>query len=98
LNDIVAEFNPATGKGNGFSFVERDAWALYGAIAAAATTYKNPGLWRKLVANGLAADFSWEMAAKLYRQWYHRTSETRKRMLALKPHTAYKETLQVTDD
>lgn len=98
LNDIVVEFDPATGRGDGFSFKERDAWALYGAIMVAAATYKNPQLWRRLVKNCLSVDFSWETAAKQYRQWYHRTSETRKRILAVKPHTAYKEALQVTEE
>lgn len=97
LNDIVVEFDPAKGRGNGFSFTERDGWSLYGAITAAATTFRNPHLWRRLVHNCLAANFAWEEAAKLYRQWYHRTGETRKRLLAIRPHTAYKESLQVTE-
>lgn len=81
LNDIVVDFEPVRGKGNGFSFTGRDEWALYGAIVEAATTYKHKALWRRLVANGLRENFSWEAAAKKYQEWYRRTSEIRKRKL-----------------
>ncbi len=84
LNDIVSDFDLGNGKGNGFSFAEADAWAFYGAIIAAATTYKNSVLWKKLVMNCLSENFSWDDVSKLYSQWYRRTSEARKRMLALR--------------
>jgi len=81
LNDIVVNFDPVRGRGNGFSFTGRDEWALYGAIVEAATTYKHKTLWRKLVANGLNENFSWEAAAKKYQEWYRRTSEIRRRKI-----------------
>ncbi len=98
LNDIVREFEPVTAKGNGFSFAEKDSWAFYGAIVAAATTFKNAHLWNKLVRNCLAGVFSWDEAARQYREWYRRATETRRRVLALKPHTAYKEALQLREE
>lgn len=81
LNDIVTDFNPKTEKGNGFSFDTKDAWALQSAIVAAMTTFQNPKLWKKLVANCLTEDFSWEKVAKEYQRWYRRTVEIRKRSL-----------------
>ncbi|MFH1244181.1 MAG: glycogen/starch synthase [bacterium] len=81
LNDIVVEFDPMTGKGNGFSFIRKDAWAFYGAIMTAATTYRNPRLWKRLVKNCLSENFSWQEAAKQYKRWYKRTGEKRKRIL-----------------
>lgn len=94
LNDIVTEFEPESGMGNGFSFTSKNAWALYGAIIAAATTYHNPTSWKKLVSNCLAEEFSWEAAAREYSHWYLRVTETRRRGIAIKPHTAYKTALQ----
>ncbi|MEI6690673.1 MAG: glycogen/starch synthase [bacterium] len=91
LNDIIVDFDPVSKKGNGFAFMRRDAWAFYGAIIMAATTFRNKSLWTKLVANGLEEDFSWEDVAKKYKQWYSRMMETRKRILDLKPHIAYKQ-------
>lgn len=83
LNDIVEDFDQTTLRGNGFSFTTRDAWALFGAIIKAATTYQNAKVWKKLVSNCLAVDFSWDEVAKLYVSWYRRTIATRKRMLSL---------------
>lgn len=84
LNDIVVDFDPKTEKGNGFSFITKDAWAFNSAIVMAMTTYNNPKLWKKLVANCLASDFSWQKAAKVYIRWYHRTIQVRKRSLETK--------------
>lgn len=84
LSDIIIDFNPTTEKGNGFSFSTKDAWSLSSAIIVAMTTFQNKRLWKKLVANCLSEDFSWEKVAKIYRSWYCRTIEIRKRSLATK--------------
>lgn len=83
LNDIVVDFDPASEKGNGFSFVTKDAWAMQSAIVVAMTTFGNPKLWKRLVGNCLSENFSWEVVAKLYHGWYRRTIELRRRSLAL---------------
>ncbi len=84
LKDIVQEFDPTTKQGNGFSFGEKNAWALYGAIIRAHTTFRNKQTWYQLVQNCLSADFSWNEVAKLYSSWYARTIEIRKRALDIK--------------
>ncbi len=89
LNDIIEDFDPATRKGNGFSFINKDAWSLYGAVVSAATTYRNSHLWERLVLNALASDFSWEHAAHEYYEWYRRTLATYRRMASHVPHVAY---------
>jgi len=71
LNDIVKDFSPS-GEGNGFSFIKRDAWALYGVVITAMTVYRNKPLWKTLVKNCLELDFSWDYAAKQYQKWYSR--------------------------
>lgn len=89
LNDIIEDFNPVTGRGNGFSFIPSNAWALYGSIIEALTIYKQPVLWRKLVLNCLMADFTWEKAAKEYDKWYRHVIEERKRATRPISHPAY---------
>lgn len=69
LNDIISDFVPE-GDGNGFSFVSKQSWSLYGSVVAALTTYANKTLWHKLVGNCLKADFSWDYAALQYQKWY----------------------------
>jgi starch synthase len=70
LNDAVSDFNPATGKGNGFSFTARTPWALYGAIVEAATFYTQKQVWQRIVTNCLKYDSSWQHSAKRYLEWY----------------------------
>ena len=70
LNDIVDNFNPNTKLGNGFSFINIDPWALYGAIIESLTIYAVPDLWNSLVKNCMQSDFSWNFAAKEYDSWY----------------------------
>ncbi len=89
LNDIIVDFNPAKATGNGFSFVEKDKYALFAAMIEALTIYKQPMLWKKLVANCLACDFSWENVAKHYDTWYRQVVETRRRAISPAPHAAY---------
>lgn len=89
LNDIIADFDPRTGKGNGFSFMKKDSWALFAAIMEALTIFHQPALWRKLVYNCMAADFSWDHAAKEYEKWYVQILEEKKRATSLTPHPAY---------
>lgn len=70
LNDIVADFDPDTGAGNGFSFSAFDPWALYGAWIEALTVYRQRDLWKKLVVNCMKEDFSWAKAAGEYEEMY----------------------------
>lgn len=70
LSDSVQDFDPATRQGNGFSFEKTESWALYGAIVEALAIYKQPLLWKRVVSNALACDFSWDHAAVDYQKWY----------------------------
>ena len=71
LNDAVSDFNPVTGRGNGFSFTSRTPWALYGAIIEAEVRYSSRQLWHKLVENCLKYDSSWDHSARKYYEWYN---------------------------
>ncbi len=89
LNDVVVEFDPGTARGNGFSFVEKDSWALYKAVIEAITIYRQPELWKKLVRNCMGANFSWDESAKKYSQWYQSLIEEKKRSTNITHHPLY---------
>ena len=70
LNDSVVEFEPATGTGTGFKFTSYAADDFLDALARALRTQREPALWSRLIANGMAQDFSWTRSAAAYRALY----------------------------
>ena len=72
LDDTVAEFDPRTGAGTGFKFVEATPQALLPAAARAAAAFRRRGDWTSLVRNAMAADFSWERSAAAYLDLYRK--------------------------
>jgi starch synthase len=78
LADTISEFDPTLGRGTGFLFDAPTAAGLLEAVRRAIGTQRQPSLWRQLVRNGMAEDFSWEASAReyvaLYRKAVKRTS------------------------
>jgi starch synthase len=72
LADTVRPWNPATGKGTGFAFEHHDEAGLRWGVQAALATYRDPAQWYRLMQNGMAADFSWQVQGKLYEVIYKR--------------------------
>ena len=70
LDDSVAEFDPATGAGTGFKFTPYTPAAFLAALERALRTRRDSALWARLIANGMAQDFSWSRAAAEYRAVY----------------------------
>lgn len=70
LRDTVWEFDPATGKGNGFVFEAYRREELVAALDRMASTFKSPSKWRQIMENCFACDFSWDRAAQNYVQWF----------------------------
>jgi starch synthase len=72
LADTVEAWSPATGEGTGFLFdhatPEGFTWAVEQALAA----YRDRPAWRRLMANGMAKDFSWEKQIGRYVELYRR--------------------------
>ncbi|MCU0678995.1 MAG: glycogen synthase [Planctomycetes bacterium] len=66
LYDTVENFHPATKRGTGFSFVQFDAFALYGAIIRALEIYKCEDIRQRLVARVMQESNSWEIPAAKY--------------------------------
>lgn len=89
LNDVISEFDPLTHQGTGFSFVNKNRWALYASIIEALTLFKQKNIWKKLVLNCLRANFTWEKSAKEYDKWYKHIIEERRRATRPISHPAY---------
>ncbi len=70
LADTIQEFDPATQQGNGFRFEEYTSDALAEALTRAIGLYKQEKIWKALMRNAMASDFSWTASAKKYIQLY----------------------------
>jgi starch synthase len=66
LADSVRLFDPATGEGTGIVFDHFNADAVVWALEAGVGLYRDPGVWRRLVLNGMNEDFSWDREAGRY--------------------------------
>lgn len=74
LDDTIREFDPETGKGNGFKFAEYSPKALIGAVEKALAVYQNRKFWLRLVKNAMNKDFSWKKSALRYEEIYNRAN------------------------
>jgi len=77
LADTVSEFDPARRTGTGFVFDDFTAEALLGAVHRAASTYRQPSVWKALVRNAMAEDFSWDASAREYVTLYRKALKAR---------------------
>ncbi|MFN8626489.1 MAG: glycogen synthase GlgA [Candidatus Binatia bacterium] len=79
LADTVTDYDPASGNGTGFAFVEYSGAALSACVDRALHTYGRPEAWLSLVRNAMQADFSWERSARAYIDLYRRVIGERPR-------------------
>ena len=72
LADSVSPVHPETGTGTGILFRHYDGTGLRWAIDTALDLYADQRLWKKIMRNGMAMDFSWqtqgEQYVKIFRQ------------------------------
>ncbi len=66
LDDTIKQFDPDSGQGTGFKFVEYEAKAFFERIKEAVRLFEESAGWMKLVKNGMRSDFSWERSAQEY--------------------------------
>ncbi len=72
LKDTVIPYNEYTGEGTGFSFANYNADEMQNIIYYAMDVYYNhKTAWKKLVNNGMSADFSWKTSADKYIELYN---------------------------
>jgi starch synthase len=72
LADSVQHFDAVTGTGTGIVFNDYDSAAVSWAIHTALDLYQQKGVWRRLVQNGMAQDFSWSRQVPRYIEQYER--------------------------
>ena len=66
LADSVQHFDAAAGTGTGIVFNDFDSPAVRWALNTALDLYPQKKIWRRLVQNAMAADFSWQRQVQLY--------------------------------
>jgi starch synthase len=72
LADSVQHFDPAARTGTGVVFNDFDAIGVTWAINTALDWYDQKNLWRKLVQNAMAQDFSWSRQVNEYVSLYEK--------------------------
>jgi starch synthase len=70
LADTVIDFNKHTQAGTGFVFSDYSGAALRATIQKAIAYYKDKKLWKTIIKNAQALDFSWESSANKYLETY----------------------------
>lgn len=80
LADTITEYNPLTGTGNGFTFMEYAQDKFMQAIKRALQLHcEKPDLWTDLVRHALKSDFSWTASASEYVRLYKTGVEKNKK-------------------
>jgi starch synthase len=70
LGDTIKDFDPRSGKGNGFTFRAYDSFEFFETIVRAVETFKYGEPWRRIVTGGMHESFSWEVPAQKYKLLY----------------------------
>lgn len=77
LDDTIENWDPNTGKGTGFKFSGYTGEALLATVRNALSVYKDRSSWEKLMRNGMARDYSWDVSAREYVKVYERALQIR---------------------
>lgn len=70
LRDTVQPYDAGSGAGNGFSFPNYNAHDMLFTVQRALALYREGAPWKRLAAQAMRGDFSWEKAAGEYRNLY----------------------------
>jgi starch synthase len=77
LDDTIEPWDPRTGKGTGFKFVEYSGESLLLTIKQALQAFRDHASWQVLMRNGMNKDFSWNASAKEYVRIYEKVRQSR---------------------
>jgi starch synthase len=72
LADSVQSWNPRSRQGTGVLFDHHDSTGLRWAVESAIGLYRDRRAWRRLMANGMAKDYSWAHQVHLYEKLFSR--------------------------
>jgi starch synthase len=81
LDETIQEYDPKTGRGNGFKFTGYTPTEFLGAMNRTLSLYKNRPAWESLMRQNMALDFSWETVAPKYIELYQKVIDKRQRQL-----------------
>lgn len=70
LADTIEHYDPGTGAGNGSVFRDADPGGLLWGLRTALAWYDDAKTWSRLMANAMAADFSWQKQVPPYEALY----------------------------
>ena len=70
LRQLVEDYDPATGHGNGFVFYDFTAEALVDSVRRASEAFRKSEVWTQLMGRGMAFDCSWAAAAERHERLY----------------------------
>ena len=82
LDDTIEPWDPRTGKGTGFKFVEYSGEALLATVKRALEDFRDRASWQQLMRNGMTKDFSWAASAREYSKVYERLRQAKIAALA----------------
>jgi starch synthase len=77
LYDTVRNYDPATGEGTGFTFMEHTPEALLGTLRWALETFRDAKAWSGIQQAGMRQDHSWGASARQYLAVYDRALRSR---------------------
>jgi starch synthase len=72
LADSVHMYDPETATGNGIVFRHYDEAGLRWAVTTTLQLYADRAVWRRIMRNGMAANFSWERQGQQYVDLFQR--------------------------
>jgi starch synthase len=72
LADTIKAFQSGKNQGTGFLFKPKEEHKWFPLLQKALALYPKKKVWRNLMLNGMAQDFSWDQAAKHYERLYRR--------------------------
>ncbi|MGQ9688115.1 MAG: glycogen synthase [Desulfobaccales bacterium] len=81
LDETIAQYDPATGAGNGFKFRDYNPEAFLQAIQNALALFEDQTAWQALMRRNMALDFSWDRVAPRYVDLYERARAKRRQAL-----------------
>ena len=76
LDDTIVDYQSNTGRGTGFKFRCYRPEDLLRRIADSLLVYQNRERWKKIMLQGMKADFSWKRSAAAYVKLYKRALAT----------------------
>jgi starch synthase len=72
LHQMIQDYDPVQGTGNGFVFYDYHSEALWDSIVRAKRYFDDTAHWRELMRRAMACDFSWSRAVEKYEAIYQR--------------------------